>query len=220
MCRGVVLGLLFLFLTTSCEEKNKISTPVDLNYHETENSKVDCPEINFVALTIIDLPQEIMKFVPSDYLVLDTIEGLLNDDKFYDFILVLKYKCEGDSKLNGTFPEERPMLVLTGNKAGVYELVKRNDNVIFCYNCGGVMGDPYQGMVIKDRGFVIQHDGGSAWRWQQTVSFDYSKQYNDWYLIENVNEGFHSSEPDYIERKVLTQKDFGLVNFESYNMEG
>lgn len=44
-------------------------------------------------------------------------------------------------------------------------------------DCGGVYGDPYQGIIITDQKLVIQVYGGSNWRWGYTKIYEYENGY-------------------------------------------
>ena len=164
------------------------------------------------------LPKELLEFVPKNYSVLDTVSGDLNLDKIKDFILVLKKNEEEKSSNVVDNPEKRPLLILLQDKNKKLQLTKRNDKAVYCIDCGGIMGDPYMGITIKNGYFSVEHYGGSAWRWQRIITFIYSKQENEWFLHKDGFESFHVNEPEKIESNISTIKDFGKLKFEEYDI--
>ena len=43
-----------------------------------------------------------------------------------------------------------PLFVLACTSTGKFKLIARNDSVVLCKSCGGILGDPYQGIAIKN----------------------------------------------------------------------
>lgn len=165
-----------------------------------------------------NLPDELSEFVPTDYSVLDTVSGDLNLDEIKDYILVLKKN--GEDTLSNVIanPERRPLLILLRNKDNKLQLARKNYNTVYCIDCGGVMGDPFMGITIKNGYFSVEHYGGSARRWTRIITYKYSKQDNEWFLYKDGSESFHASEPEKVESKIKTTKDFGRVKFEDFNI--
>ena len=165
-----------------------------------------------------NLPSELLEFVPSNYSVLDTLSGDLNLDEINDYILVLKKN--GEDTLSNVIdnPERRPLLILLRDKNNKLKFAKRNDNTVYCIDCGGVMGDPFMGLTIKNGYFSVEHYGGSAWRWTRIITYKYSKQENDWFLHKDGSESFHASEPEKVESNIRTTKDFGKIKFTEFDI--
>lgn len=143
--------------------------------------------------------------------ILDSAMGDLNLDDYPDKILILKNKNEGIAT-----EVTRPLLILTGQPEG-FKLQARNDSVILCADCGGIMGDPYQSITIKNGYFSIEHYGGSSWRWTRIITFKYLKSENTWQLHKDAGVSYHTSDPDKIEDFLTNKEDFGKVLFEDYN---
>jgi len=164
--------------------------------------------------TII-LPQKISKFIPTGYALIDTAMGDLNLDKYRDIILVLKTIGE-DTAMDAT-EYKRPLLLLLGHADKTFTIAARNDNVVYCYQCGGVFGDPYSGVEIRKGFFTVHHFGGSNDRWSNDISFQYSTTGKAWYLYKIVDKGWNVFSMDKVETRVQTRKNFGVVSFEKYN---
>ncbi len=157
-------------------------------------------------------------FVPAGYELLDTASGDLNGDAFPDWILVLKKPEEEATSDVIEHPEKRPLLILTGAAGGTLKQVARNENAVYCVDCGGMMGDPYQGITIKNGYFSVEHYGGSAWRWTHIITFKWSGADSTWLLYKQGGDRFHTFEPEKVETEVKTQKDFGKVPFENFDI--
>lgn len=164
------------------------------------------------------LKTDLLTFVPKDYSILDIATGNLNLDEYPDMILVLKKNGEDKTSDVVDHPEKRPLLILVGQPDGTFKLVARNDNTVYCIDCGGMMGDPYQGITIKNGYFSVEHYGGSAWRWTKTITYKYSKEEKYWFLHKDSFKSFNANEPAKIEREILTTKKFGKVPFHKYDI--
>ena len=149
------------------------------------------------------------------YLILDTMTGDLNRDGYVDLLMVL----ENDEKFAAT-DEPRPLLVLIGTKDGEMKLVAENDSVVMCRECGGVFGDPYDGLAIKNGYFSVQAYGGSAWRWSKIVTFKYNEEQKTWLLHRDGGVSYNIFEEEEIDPKEeFTNQDlYGKQKFEDYRV--
>jgi len=161
-------------------------------------------------------PDELSVFVPEHYSILDTAAGDLNLDKKDDLILVLKRN--GEDTLVNTGEPDRPLLILIRDNHNRLQQVRRNDNTVYCIGCGGIMGDPYVGIVIRNGYFSVEHYGGSAWRWTRIITYKYVAADQEWYLHKDGSESFHASEPDKIKTTIRTTRDFGNIKFEDFDI--
>lgn len=166
------------------------------------------------ARDTIIIPKNISKFIPSDYGLLDTATGDLNSDSYKDWILVLKTIGE-DTAFDAT-EYKRPLLILIGQANNTFTLAARNDNVVYCYQCGGMFGDAYNGLEIKKGIFIVHHFGGSNERWSNDITFKYSKSDKSWYLLKIVDKGWSVFHLDKVETTIRTKTDFGSVKFDKY----
>jgi hypothetical protein len=204
--------LLTLFsCNQSPKQENKTSIITD-TISTTDNQ----PKREAFKQDIDNLPNELLEFVPTNFSVLDTISGDLNLDEINDYILVLKKNGEDSLSNVVDNPERRPLLILLRDKDNKLKLVRRNNNTVYCIDCGGMMGDPFMGITIKNGYFSVEHYGGSAWRWTRIITYKFSKQDNEWFLHKDGSESFHASEPEKIENKIRTTKDFGKIKFEEF----
>lgn len=162
--------------------------------------------------------EDIHSLVPPGYAVLDTVTGDLNSDAHLDLIVVYKQSNEEEISDVVDYPGKRLLVIYTGIGEGAFELAARNENVVLCYDCGGIMGDPYRAVVARDGYFTVEHYGGSAWRWTRLITFKYSIQEKRWLLHKDGGESYHASEPENSTSHVKTVQDFGIIPFEKYDV--
>lgn len=200
--------VLLLLVLASCGGSFRTieSTPVPSSTSSKENVESET------------LAKECERFVPADYSILALESGDLNQDGLKDAVLALKRKGE-DIASQGDRPSfDRPLLLLMRNAKGHLEEFRRNNHVIYCYECGGVWGDPFVEIDVKDGFFEVFHYGGSSWRWSRNIAFSYSKEKNEFFLHHDVSESFHTSDDSDVERVVKTSNEFGSVKFAAFDV--
>lgn len=154
------------------------------------------------------------EFIPAGFSILDTATGDLNHDGYTDYLLVLK----NDAEQLAT-DTARPLIILHGQQDGTSKVVARNDSIVLCFGCGGVMGDPFTGISVNDNSFTIAHYGGSGWRWTRTITFQYNKKLDKYILLQDTGESFHATEPDKAESHTYQKNLWGKVEFENYKTD-
>jgi len=152
--------------------------------------------------------------MPPGYILLDSASGDFNQDGLRDYIIVLKNLSE-DSLTDSA----RPLIILLGNKKQALDLFARNDSVVYCKACGGVFGDPYQGITIKKQYFSIDHYGGSSWRWTRNTTFRYDKASRKFLLHRDGGESYHTSDPDKTTKYFEHKSHYSKLFFEDYHFE-
>ncbi len=168
--------------------------------------------------TSINVPKSVQQLIPTGYSVLNFTKGNLNLDKIDDAILILNKNNERElSDRNGS-QINRPLYILIGDKNGTYHKIAENNNSVLGVNDGGVFGDPFDGVTIKNGYFSVEHYGGSSWRWTHIITFKYNAKKKSWFLHKDGGDSFHASDPEKVETQVATVKDFGVVKFEDYNI--
>ncbi len=170
--------------------------------------------INTIAAQSKILPQEARSFLLPGYEMLDYVTGDLNNDKRTDAILVLKQT--GEDTLNTE--ANRPLIILTRQANGKLKKIAQNDSAILCRQCGGIFGDPYEGIEITNTGFEINFYGGSSWRWYYHYSFIYNRVKNNWYLSKQEEGSYHNTEIDETQKDITIDKEeLGEVSIDSFN---
>jgi len=158
----------------------------------------------------------LFKNIPSNYSILDSVSGSLNRDEYQDLLIIFKKNNEEELSEIEDNPVDRPLLIYLGNSDNKYHLTERNNKAVLCYSCGGMWGDPYEGLAIKNGYFTIEHYGGSAWRWSRYITFKYSEKDSKWYLHKDGGDSYHANDPENVETKVKTVDDFGIIEFEVF----
>ena len=184
----------------------------------SQDSNIEQANIESFKEEIENLPNDLARFIPDNYAVLDTAAGDLNLDGIPDLILVLRKNGEDTLSDVIDHPEKRPLLILLRDTDNELKLTRKNDNTVLCIDCGGVMGDPYMGITIRNGYFSVEHYGGSSWRWTRIITYKFSKQDNEWYLHKDGSESYHASVPEKIETIIKTTNDFGKVKFDEFDI--
>jgi hypothetical protein len=159
---------------------------------------------------------EAASFVPEGYEVLDYKTGDLNGDKKADAILILKIAGEDSS-----FEEnDRPLLLLIRQADGKLKQIAKNDNAVLCRQCGGVFGDPYEGLTIANNGFSISFYGGSSWRWGYTFDFVYRPLKKNWFLVKESQVSFQAGDPEAtMKNSEIGESELGEISIQKFNSE-
>lgn len=129
----------------------------------------------------------IQDFIPNGYVIHETAKGDLNKDQKEDLAIVLIHKIEKDSMAT-EYPPSRLLILLFKTQNG-FRLAGKSNQIIRCKSCGGMYGDPFEGISIKKGILLIDHFAGSSWRWSYSYKFRFQK--NDFYLIGETRKSFH-----------------------------
>ena len=152
-------------------------------------------------------------FIPAGWSILDTAKGDLNQDGIKDYIMILKNNKEAD---DDTSTMARPLLILQGQKGGKLILIAKNDHVVLCYHCGGVFGDPYDGIVVKNSFFSIQHYGGASEKWTRIITFKYDPKTKTYVLHKDGGDSFSPFEPEKKESFFYNKEHWDKMKFIDY----
>lgn len=147
------------------------------------------------------------KLLNEREIVLGFATGDLNGDGYEDAVVV----ADWDEDYRNTH-------IILQDASGL-RIHQSNAFVALCSTCGGAMGDPFTKVEIGGSGsFWLDHYGGSRERWTRVMTFKHVGD-NRFELEEDVYGTIDSLNPDDEGTVVLTTKDFGKVDFESYNWE-
>lgn len=173
--------------------------------------------VNIVAQNTT-IPEELKPFIMPGYEAMDVVKGDLNKDKRDDYLLVLKTAGEDTFSFDNTdWDAHRPILVIIRQANGTLKTIAVNNELIFCKNCGGVMGDPYQGLVIKPGEFTADFYGGSSWRWAESFTFRYDAVKKNWFLQTHKSTSFQSGDPDKtMNESVISRTEMGDISIEKF----
>jgi hypothetical protein len=155
-------------------------------------------------------PAELMRFVEPGTELVSFYAADLNGDGTEDYLVVLQRQ-----DTEGT----RPLLVIGREKTGALRLLKRNEVLVGCASCGGMMGDPLQAIEVKDQGFTVANAGGSIDRWSNSFTFAWSRADKTWQLVRAEASSFSAPEPDETFRQdvYLPPRDFGKIDLADFD---
>ncbi|HYW73251.1 MAG TPA: hypothetical protein VE961_19680 [Pyrinomonadaceae bacterium] len=172
-----------------------------------------------LALTAQELkiPAEVAPFIDSGAKAIALEKSDLNGDGRDDFILVLEK--ENPAKNSEDFPiNQRPLLILLRGADGKLTAAKRNEKIVMCSQCGGVFGDPFEGVIAGPGTFSVEHYGGSSWRWKYSYKFNYSRIDKTWELVRVEEVNYHTSNPDKATTKIYTPpRHFGKIDIADFD---
>lgn len=144
-------------------------------------------------------------------------KGDLNRDGSEDVIVVSQPVAKEGADPYEDVPRRLSLFV---REEGRLRLAKENEKVVYCATCGGVFGDPFNGIIIKPGRFTVSHYGGSAWRWTADYSFAWSRRDRTWQLVKIERSSFHATTPDEQESQVeKPPKDFGKIDLADFDPE-
>lgn len=205
----ILLLLLAFSLNVNSQQKTIVKK------HDTFNKKINSSN------------EKLKSFIPKGYEAIAEKKGDLNLDKTEDCILVIRKTTEETtSNMDEGKPDKRIVLLLLGQKDGSYKLAYKNQNVADCIDCGGVFGDPFSGISIKNGYFSIEHKIAGGHHWEQIITFKFNKTKNNWYLYKDhfINYVLNTSNDPNAEAliadvdKLKTVKDFGEISFQNFNI--
>lgn len=146
------------------------------------NSKQEVKKINQTGETKIE------DLIPGGWKIIGQAEGDLNGDKLSDKAMVIEKEVD---PLAETAPA-RSLLIAFKDSNGSYNLFTRSDRAVLRADQGGVFGDPFDQLSIRDGVLTVSFYGGSNWRWSATYDFKY--QNGDFYLIKKSDYNYYSGD--------------------------
>jgi len=98
------------------------------------------------------------EFQPIGSEIIETVDGDLDGDKIPEKVIIYNTKDTTDL---GNIREIQILKKVNGK----WTMLEKSRNAILESNGGGMMGDPYQGIIIKNNILEITQAGGSSWKW-------------------------------------------------------
>lgn len=167
----------------------------------------------------LQVTAEVRPFVEAGTKAIALEAADLNGDGRGDFVLVLER--ENPATDADDFPvNQRPLLLLVRGADGRLAAAKRNERLVMCSRCGGVFGDPFEGVEAGRNTFTVNFYGGSNWRWKNSYRFNYSRLDRTWQLVRTEELSYHTSDPDKMKTRVFTPpRDFGKIDITDFDPE-
>jgi len=167
----------------------------------------------------VKIPAELQAFVEADTKPIEFKSADLNNDGKTDYILVLaNSKLGPDEEYNDE--SKRPTLIIIRGADGTLAEAARNELAAGCAACGGIMGDPFEGVTACKGTFTVTNSGGSRDRWSFEYTFNYSRKDNAWQLVKVVETTRDSLKANSGGRKVMIPpKHYGKIDFADFDPE-
>lgn len=237
--------LIVVLLLTSCstskkEETTEDSSNVEQVYNE-ENYPFDpavegvsqekvaeekvSDEAQITKLSERDTIGDLSNFLQKT--IIHWKSGDINSDAVNDFIVVLQSteKPEEDEDIYDAY-QRKVVLLETIEEHPNYTLRGVNTSLVDCLNCGGAgVGDPFQGIAIKNNYFSIEQLYGACSKTFIVTTFKYDKSKDNWFLHKVGQEDYSCIVDDdsdgeiKVTHKSTSKKDFGEVAFVDFNSE-
>lgn len=158
--------------------------------------------------------KSVESLIPSNWKVIDSISGDLNNDNVKDLALVIEFyrpvkenRAYGDNETEIITEVQKPRILaiyFRRSASGAYRLVTQNNNFILRSEEGGTMGDPLRPLKIKSNMLLLSFEGGGNWRWKLHYGFKYKDK--EWQLTQANNYAYHDGSGD------MNDKQYDFVN--------
>ena len=130
--------------------------------------------IFFFSYSLAVLGQEIP--IPTNYSIIASVYGDLDKDGIDE--LVVAYNCDKKNQDEESVPRE---LIIYKKENNEWILWEQSKNVLLASKDGGMLGDPFENLLIKNGVLSISHYGGSRWKWGYIEKYRF--QNKAFYLI-------------------------------------
>ena len=107
------------------------------------------------------------------------------------------------------------LIFLRGSDGSLTEALE-SPEAILCSTCGGMMGDPLQGLIVEKGELTLLFEGGSRELWSSEYSFAYVPEHKRWRLVRISHYGLDRLEGTFAERK-QTLPSAEIVHLERFN---
>ena len=155
--------------------------------------------------------KSITEFIPKGYDTVETATGDLNKDGISDLVMVLRDKREDTAQMGSEINDMDRLLIILFKTTDGWKLAGKSRHEILCKNCGGIYGDPFNGINIANGVLVIDHYGGSNWRWAYTHKFRF--QNGDLYMIGVTKDSYSVFGGEGCDDVGSANRDFVDINF-------
>ncbi len=149
-------------------------------------------ELSAVVDTRWDIPA--VESLPQTASVLDVCMGDLGNDGTQDIAVVIQTLIPTVSEPSDYEYESfsRSLFIFTETSTNSFVCTHQNNDIILSSDSGGMLGDPYNGIIITDGKLIVSDYGGSSDRWGNDYVFEQIGQELILTEIEYFSESTHS----------------------------
>jgi len=115
--------------------------------------------------------------IPVNYTIVDSVKGDLNKDGIEELVIVYNTEKEKED----TFESVPRELIIYKKIKDNWMVWKKSKSAVYGSRDGGMMGDPFGEIEIKNGILLVSQNGGSSWKWGHTDKYRY--QNGGFYLI-------------------------------------
>lgn len=127
-------------------------------------------QLSFILSTILILNTSFGQegLIPKQYKLIKEAHGDLNKDGIDEKVVVYDM-TDIEDEINGT---DREVIVYKKNQQN-WTVWYRSTKAVGNSKDGGMMGDPFEDIEIKNGVLLIRQSGGSSWKWAHTDKYRY-----------------------------------------------
>ncbi|MBG9377993.1 hypothetical protein I5907_17270 [Panacibacter sp. DH6] len=115
--------------------------------------------------------------IPIHYVLVDSVSGDLDKDSKRELAVIYNMDDSDSAESEGV----SRVLIVYQNNNNTWQPWQKSFQAILGSRDGGMMGDPYEEMMIEKGILMISQGGGSSWKWNYTDKYRY--QNGAFYLI-------------------------------------
>ena len=149
---------------------------------------------------------ELSAFLPAGASLRLAARGDVDGDGDQDAAIVLD---AGDGE---AARQPRPLLLLRRDADGRLQRAIESPRAIACLRCGGMAGDPLQGVRIEPGALTLRFEGGSRESWSSEFRFTPAPGGDNWRLTGVVHRGFDRMDGGAGAERVLGPDEIGDVS--------
>ena len=154
---------------------------------------------------------ELSAFLPPGTSLRLAERGDIDGDGDQDAVIVLE-AGDGDAA-----SQPRTLLLLRRDADGRLQRAIESPRAISCRRCGGMMGDPLQGIRIAPGVLTLRFEGGSRELWSKEFRFTSALGGEDWWLTGVMHRGFDRADGGKGTERTLSREEIDEVSLASFD---
>jgi hypothetical protein len=158
-----IIPLAIVLLAAGCSpaEPKSGKSGVDESADTTEATE---PRADEKSTPIVFAPVSI----PDNYEVLDSVSGDLDKDGIPELVVAYNTRKQKEDDYDDNVPRE---LFIYKLKQGQWTVWQKSEHALYGSRDGGMMGDPFEEIEVKNGLLLISQSGGSSWKWGHTDKY-------------------------------------------------
>jgi hypothetical protein len=153
---------------------------------------------------------ELSAFLPPGTSLRLAERGDIDGDGDQDAVIVLD---AGD----GAARQPRTLLLLRRDADGRLQRALESPRAISCRRCGGMIGDPLQGIRIAPGALTLRFEGGSREMWSSEFEFTPAPGGDAWRLTDVTHRGSDRADGGKSAERTLSPEEIGEVSLTSFD---